>query len=98
MVAGKFAPNKVGWRATGRGQHAANLMEWRVSRRRDLYLESCPGGVKSTFPTVHLVHELRATLDDGFRIFYGSQYGGYCRLPLLDLSSPQRQQLERLLP
>jgi 4-hydroxy-tetrahydrodipicolinate synthase len=29
-------------------------------------------GVKSTFPTVHQVHELRAVLPDTFRVFYGS--------------------------
>jgi 4-hydroxy-tetrahydrodipicolinate synthase len=29
-------------------------------------------GVKSTFPTVHQVHELRASLSDAFRVFYGS--------------------------
>jgi 4-hydroxy-tetrahydrodipicolinate synthase len=29
-------------------------------------------GVKSTFPTVHQVHELRASLPDTFRVFYGS--------------------------
>jgi 4-hydroxy-tetrahydrodipicolinate synthase len=28
--------------------------------------------VKSTFPTVHQVHELRAELPDAFRVFYGS--------------------------
>lgn len=29
-------------------------------------------GVKSTFPTVHEVHEVLAETDEGFRVFYGS--------------------------
>jgi 4-hydroxy-tetrahydrodipicolinate synthase len=29
-------------------------------------------GIKSTFPTVHQVHELRADLPETFRVFYGS--------------------------
>jgi 4-hydroxy-tetrahydrodipicolinate synthase len=39
---------------------------------RALYEEGLGQAVKSTFPTVHQVHELRAELDDGFRVFYGS--------------------------
>jgi 4-hydroxy-tetrahydrodipicolinate synthase len=37
-----------------------------------LYEEGVAVGVKSTFPTVHQVHEARAATDDGFRVFYGS--------------------------
>lgn len=37
-----------------------------------LYAEGVIAGVKSTFPTVHQVHEARAMTDDGFRVFYGS--------------------------
>lgn len=37
-----------------------------------LYREGALRAVKSTFPTVHQVHELRAETDDGFRTFYGS--------------------------
>jgi 4-hydroxy-tetrahydrodipicolinate synthase len=37
-----------------------------------LYREGCASGVKSTFPTVHQVHEARALTDPGFRVFYGS--------------------------
>ncbi|MFI6322747.1 dihydrodipicolinate synthase family protein [Nonomuraea sp. NPDC050556] len=36
-----------------------------------LYREGVASGVKSTLPTVHQVHELRQTTDDGFRVFYG---------------------------
>ena len=39
---------------------------------RTLYEEGAAIGVKSTFPTVHQVHEVRALTDDGFRVFYGS--------------------------
>lgn len=38
----------------------------------ELYHEGLVASVKSTFPTVHQVHELRALTDDGFRVFYGS--------------------------
>ncbi|MET7395525.1 dihydrodipicolinate synthase family protein [Dactylosporangium sp. NPDC005572] len=37
-----------------------------------LYHEGVAHAVKSTFPTVHQVHEVRAATDDGFRTFYGS--------------------------
>ncbi len=39
---------------------------------RRLYDEGLAAGVKSTFPTVHQVHEARAATDEGFRVFYGS--------------------------
>jgi 4-hydroxy-tetrahydrodipicolinate synthase len=39
---------------------------------RDLYEAGAARAVKSTFPTVHEVHEVRAETDDGFRVFYGS--------------------------
>jgi 4-hydroxy-tetrahydrodipicolinate synthase len=37
-----------------------------------LYREGLAHGVKSTFPSVHQVHEALAASDDGFRVFYGS--------------------------
>jgi 4-hydroxy-tetrahydrodipicolinate synthase len=37
-----------------------------------LYREGLASGVKSTFPSVHQVHEALASTDDGFRVFYGS--------------------------
>ncbi len=37
-----------------------------------LWQEGALGAVKSTFPTVHQVHEVRAATDDSFRVFYGS--------------------------
>lgn len=37
-----------------------------------LYEEGLVAGVKSTFPTVHQVHEVRATTDPDFQLFYGS--------------------------
>lgn len=37
-----------------------------------LYREGALCSVKSTFPTVHQVHEVRAETDEGFRTFYGS--------------------------
>ncbi|MBI2755423.1 MAG: dihydrodipicolinate synthase family protein [Chloroflexi bacterium] len=39
---------------------------------RRLYDEGCVHAVKSTFATVHQVHDLRAEIDDGLRVFYGS--------------------------
>jgi 4-hydroxy-tetrahydrodipicolinate synthase len=39
---------------------------------RALYEEGLAVGVKSTFPTVHQVGEVRAVTDDAFRVFYGS--------------------------
>ena len=39
---------------------------------RELYEGGYARAVKSTFQTVHQVHELRAELDPGFRVFYGS--------------------------
>jgi 4-hydroxy-tetrahydrodipicolinate synthase len=39
---------------------------------RELYEGGYAHAIKSTFPTVHQVHELRAEIDDGFRVFYGS--------------------------
>jgi len=39
---------------------------------RTLYEEGAAVAVKSTFPTVHQVHEVRALTDEGFRVFYGS--------------------------
>jgi 4-hydroxy-tetrahydrodipicolinate synthase len=41
-------------------------------RVRELYEAGLARAVKSTFPTVHEVHELRAETDEGFRVFYGS--------------------------
>lgn len=38
----------------------------------ELYREGLVASVKSTFPTVHQVHELRALTNEGFRVFYGS--------------------------
>jgi 4-hydroxy-tetrahydrodipicolinate synthase len=38
----------------------------------ELYSEGVVQAVKSTFPTVHQVHELRHATDDDFRVFYGS--------------------------
>ena len=37
-----------------------------------LYAEGTVQAVKSTFPTVHEVHELRGATDEDFRVFYGS--------------------------
>lgn len=37
-----------------------------------LYHDGLAVSVKSTFPTVHQVHEVRAITDEGFRVFYGS--------------------------
>lgn len=37
-----------------------------------LYGSGAIRAVKSTFPTVHQVHEALAVTDDGFRVFYGS--------------------------
>ena len=37
-----------------------------------MYADGYVQAVKSTFPTVHQVHEVRAATDDGFRVFYGS--------------------------
>ncbi|MGW3955496.1 dihydrodipicolinate synthase family protein [Streptomyces sp. NPDC004752] len=37
-----------------------------------LYQEGAVQAVKSTFPTVHQVHEARGATDEGFRVFYGS--------------------------
>jgi 4-hydroxy-tetrahydrodipicolinate synthase len=37
-----------------------------------LWQEGCLQAVKSTFPTVHQVHEVRAATDETFRVFYGS--------------------------
>jgi 4-hydroxy-tetrahydrodipicolinate synthase len=39
---------------------------------RRLYEEGHVAAVKSTFATVHQVHDLRAEVDDGLRVFYGS--------------------------
>ena len=38
----------------------------------ELYRAGAIAAVKSTFPTVHEVHEARAITDEGFRVFYGS--------------------------
>jgi 4-hydroxy-tetrahydrodipicolinate synthase len=38
----------------------------------ELHRDGHAVGVKSTFPTVHEIHEARALLDDDFRVFYGS--------------------------
>jgi 4-hydroxy-tetrahydrodipicolinate synthase len=38
----------------------------------DLYRSGAVRAVKSTFPTVHEIHEVRSLTDDGFRTFYGS--------------------------
>jgi 4-hydroxy-tetrahydrodipicolinate synthase len=37
-----------------------------------LHRDGLAAGVKSTFPTVHQVHEARALTDERFRVFYGS--------------------------
>lgn len=37
-----------------------------------LYREGAIHAIKSTMPTVHQVHEIRAATDEGFRTFYGS--------------------------
>ena len=37
-----------------------------------LYAEGLVHAVKSTFQTVHQVHEVRGETDEGFRVFYGS--------------------------
>ena len=39
---------------------------------RDLAAEGVATAVKSTFPTVHQVHEVRAITGEDFRVFYGS--------------------------
>lgn len=41
-------------------------------RVRALFEAGAAQAVKSTFPTVHEIHELRAEMPIGFRIFYGS--------------------------
>lgn len=41
-------------------------------RIRELYEGGYAQALKSTFPTVHEVHEVRAETDEGFRVFYGS--------------------------
>ena len=41
-------------------------------RLRELYEAGWAHAVKSTFPTVHQMHELRAEVDPAFRVFYGS--------------------------
>ena len=41
-------------------------------RLRELFEADLVHAVKSTFPTVHEVQELRAEVDPGFRVFYGS--------------------------
>jgi 4-hydroxy-tetrahydrodipicolinate synthase len=43
-----------------------------AAQLRELYSDGYVHAVKSTFPTVHQVHEVRAATDDGFRVFYGS--------------------------
>lgn len=43
-----------------------------AARIAALYRDGLASAVKSTFPTVHQVHELRHETDDGFRVFYGS--------------------------
>jgi 4-hydroxy-tetrahydrodipicolinate synthase len=43
-----------------------------AAQLRELYSDGYAHAVKSTFPTVHQVHEVRAATDDGFRVFYGS--------------------------
>jgi 4-hydroxy-tetrahydrodipicolinate synthase len=37
-----------------------------------LYRDGSIGAVKSTFPAVHQVHDVRDRTDDGLRVFYGS--------------------------
>lgn len=48
---------------------APELSPWDLAQ---LYNEGVLTGVKSTFPTVHQVHNCRILTDDGFRVFYGS--------------------------
>ena len=50
----------------------ANAPALETDHLRALHAESVVTAVKSTFPTVHQVHELRAGLDPSFRVFYGS--------------------------
>ena len=46
--------------------------ELSVPQLHDLYEQGLIAGVKSTFPTVHQIHELKAEIDAPFRAFYGS--------------------------
>lgn len=48
---------------------APALSAWTLA---ELYAAGTVQAVKSTFPTVHEVHEVRSLTDDGFRVFYGS--------------------------
>ncbi len=48
---------------------AQELTPWELAK---LYEEKVLTGVKSTFPTVHQVHNCRILTDEGFRVFYGS--------------------------
>jgi 4-hydroxy-tetrahydrodipicolinate synthase len=48
---------------------APELTPWDLAK---LYDEGVLAGVKSTFPTVHQVHNCRILTDEGFRVFYGS--------------------------
>ena len=43
-----------------------------VSKIRELYEGGYAQALKSTLPTVHEIHEVRAETDAGFRVFYGS--------------------------
>jgi 4-hydroxy-tetrahydrodipicolinate synthase len=48
---------------------APPLEAWHIG---ELYRDGFAQAVKSTFPTVNQVHEVRDATDDGFRVFYGS--------------------------
>ncbi len=50
----------------------ANAPALEVEHLGSLHRDGAAAAVKSTFPTVHQVHELRAHLDPSFRVFYGS--------------------------
>jgi 4-hydroxy-tetrahydrodipicolinate synthase len=50
----------------------ANAPALEIEHLAQLHREGVVTAVKSTFPTVHQVHELRAGLDPSFRVFYGS--------------------------
>lgn len=50
----------------------SNAPALETSHLLSLHAEGVVTAVKSTFPTVHQVHELRAALEPSFRVFYGS--------------------------
>jgi 4-hydroxy-tetrahydrodipicolinate synthase len=50
----------------------ANAPALEVEQLADLHADGSVAAIKSTFPTVHQVHELRAHIPPTFRVFYGS--------------------------